>query len=146
MPPPPSLSNFTRAPPMTPRPLLLYSHIHTELLYKHEHKHKYPLKLLKQRIIFILLFFINIIYIRNAWILYIDAHLIFILQLTFTYTYNNRLCLRGYYSQRFSTRGPSLIRMRPTMLNVTVLCVEHNYKFTFSFTISFSLYIHLKMY
>ncbi len=28
--------------------------------------------------------------------------------------------------QRFSTRGPSQIRMRPTMLNVTAFCVEHN--------------------
>ncbi len=99
-PPPPSLSNFTRAPP-PPNPPPPFYCIHTKLL--HEHKHKNPLKLLIQRIVFLLLFLINIIYIRNAWIRYIDVHLIFIL--LFTFTYNNRLCLRGYSSQRFSTRG-----------------------------------------
>ncbi len=81
---PPSLSNFTPPPPP-----LLYSH----RIILHEYKHKYPLKLLKQRIIFLLLFLINILYIRNAWIHYIDVHLMFIL--LFTFTHNNRLCLRG---------------------------------------------------
>ncbi len=47
--------------------------------------------------IFILLFLINnnIIYIRNARIRYTDVHLIF--TLLFTFTWNNRLCLRGHW-------------------------------------------------
>ncbi len=40
---------------------------------------------------------------------------------------------------------PAVLNPRPNMLNVTVLCVEHNTKITFSFTIGFSFYIHLKM-
>ncbi len=47
---------------------------------------------------FLLLFLINIIYIRNARIRYTDVHLIF--TLLFTFTWNNRLCLRGYSSRQ----------------------------------------------
>ncbi len=66
---PPSLSNFTRFP--SP-----------------------PLR----KIVFLLLFLINIIYTRNARIRYTDVHLIF--TLLFTFTWNNRLCLRGYSSRQ----------------------------------------------
>ncbi len=51
-----------------------------------------------RQIIFLLLFLINIIYIRNARIRYTDVHLIF--TLLFTFTWNNRLCLRGYSSRQ----------------------------------------------
>ncbi len=51
-----------------------------------------------RKIIFLLLFLINIIYIRNARIRYTDVHLIF--TLLFTFTWNNRLCLRGYSSRQ----------------------------------------------